>query len=154
MTVFYSPEYSTPCDLDTTAKSRCVADLIQAHLSNFVNLTSPAPATQSELEQIHKKEYLENIFQGKTKMLEIGTWSLENLQSILASTGGMRDAVKVALKTGASGSLSSGLHHAHSDFGLGFCNFQRVGSSSYRSFKICPEGGHSGFRRAFRGWHR
>jgi acetoin utilization deacetylase AcuC-like enzyme len=71
MTVFYSSEYSTPCGFDTTAKSRCVADLIQIHLSNVVNLTSPAPATQRELEQIHKKEYLENIFQGKTKILEI-----------------------------------------------------------------------------------
>ena len=40
MTVFYSPEYSTPCDLDTIAKSRCVADLIQTHLSNLVNLTA------------------------------------------------------------------------------------------------------------------
>ena len=141
MTVFYSPEYSTPCDLDTTAKSRCVADLIQAHLSNVVNLTSPAPATQSELEQIHKKEYLENIFQGKTKTLEIGTWSLENLQSILASTGGMRDAVKAALKTGASGSLSSGLHHAHSDFGLGFCNFNGLALATIEALKYVPKVG-------------
>lgn len=141
MTVYYSPEYSTPCDLDTIAKSGCVADLIEAHLLNIVNLTSPAPATQSELEQIHKKEYLENIFQGKTQMLEIGPWSLENLQSILASTGGMRDAVKAALKTGASGSLSSGLHHAHSDFGFGFCNFNGLALAAIEALKYVPKVG-------------
>ncbi len=141
MTVFYSPEYSTPCDFDTTAKSKCVADLIQNHLSGIVNLKPPEPATQVELEQIHTREYLDNIFRGTTKMLEIGPWSVENLRSILASTGGMRDAVKAALETGASGSLSSGLHHAHSDFGLGFCNFNGLALAAIEALKYVPKVG-------------
>ncbi len=141
MTVFYSPEYSAPCDFDTTAKSKCVADLIQNHLSGIVNLKPPEPATQVELEQIHTREYLENIFRGKTKMLEIGPWSVENLRSILASTGGMRDAVKEALTSGVSGSLSSGLHHAHSAFGLGFCNFNGLALAAIEALKYVPKVG-------------
>ena len=74
-------------------------------------------------------------------MLEIGPWSVENLRSILASTGGMRDAVKEALTSGVSGSLSSGLHHAHSAFGLGFCNFNGLALAAIEALKYVPKVG-------------
>lgn len=53
----------------------------------------------------------------------------------------MRDAVKAALKTGASGSLSSGLHHAHSDFGLGFCNFNGLALAAIEALKYVSKVG-------------
>ena len=58
---------------------------------------------------------------GGLKYLAAGFWSKELLQSILATTGGMRDAVFEAFRNGRSGSLSSGLHHASTNNGKGFC---------------------------------
>ena len=123
LTVFYSAAYAVPGTADTVSKSALVAEMIDAGEAGAVHLVAPQPATREELGLIHSAEHVRRTFEDKTGRLEVGPWSQAPLDSILASTGGMRDAIRCALAHGRSGSLSSGLHHARRAMGNGFCQF-------------------------------
>lgn len=123
LTVFYSPAYAVEGRMETVTKSKLVAELIEQGQAGEVRLAAPKPVTRRELGLIHSAEHIRRTFEDRQGFLEAGPWSQDLLDSILASTGGMRDAVKEALRHGRSGSLSSGLHHARRDSGNGFCQF-------------------------------
>lgn len=53
-------------------------------------------------------------------------WSPELVRRSLASVAGTLAAADAALEEGASGTLAGGTHHAHRDFGAGFCVFNDV----------------------------
>ena len=119
--VFYSDDYAVDEKLETVSKSKLLAEMITAGAVPGVELVAPKLATEEELLRIHSLEYVHSVLTGGLKYLAAGFWSKELLQSILATTGGMRDAVFEAFRNGRSGSLSSGLHHASTNNGKGFC---------------------------------
>ena len=119
--VFYSDDYAVDERLETVSKSKLLAEMITDGAVPGVELVAPKLATEEELLRIHSLEYVHNVLTGGLKYLAAGFWSKELLQSILATTGGMRDAVFEAFRNGRSGSLSSGLHHASTNNGKGFC---------------------------------
>lgn len=45
------------------------------------------------------------------------------MKKVLASVGGALAAAEEALQSGISGNLAGGTHHAHRDFGSGYCAF-------------------------------
>ena len=135
LTVYYSPAYVVEGKTETVTKARLVAELIEAGKAGEVWLEAPKFATRKELEQIHSAEHVRSTFEDKHSFLEVGAWSQPLLDSILASTGGMRDAVKEALKNGRSGSLSSGLHHARRGAGNGFCQFNGLALAALEALK-------------------
>lgn len=135
LTVFYSPAYAIESKSETVTKSRLVAGMIEAGQAGEVWLEAPKPATRRELGLIHDPEYVRRTFEDKRGFLEVGPWSQPLLDSILASTGGMRDAVKEALRHGRSGSLSSGLHHARRNAGNGFCQFNGLALAALEALK-------------------
>jgi len=121
VTIYYSDEYALATGLETVTKSAEVAKAIRADLTLPVRLAAPVPATRAELRAIHDDAYLGTVFAPGPGELATGPRTPELRRSLLASTGGMRDAVGEALRTGRSGSLSSGLHHARRGAGEGFC---------------------------------
>ena len=135
LTVYYSPAYAVDGKMETVSKSKLVAALIEAGEAGEVWLEAPKPATRQELELIHEAEYVRHTLEDKGAFLEVGPWSQPLVDSILASTGGMRDAVKEALKNGRSGSLSSGLHHARRNSGNGFCQFNGLALAALEALK-------------------
>lgn len=135
LTVFYSPAYVVEGKTETVTKSKLVAGMIEAGKAGEVWLEAPRFATRQELELIHTAEHVRSTFEDKGSFLEVGAWSQPLLDSILASTGGMRDAVKEALKNGRSGSLSSGLHHARRNSGNGFCQFNGLALAALEALK-------------------
>jgi len=135
LTVFFSPAYVVKGKSETVTKSRLVAQLIEAGRAGDVRLLAPKAATRRELETIHAPEYVRSTFDDKQSFLEVGPWSQPLLDSILASTGGMRDAVNEALLSGRSGSLSSGLHHARRAAGNGFCQFNGLALAALEALK-------------------
>lgn len=135
LTVFFAPSYVVPGGVETTTKSGLVARLIEAGKAGDVLLQAPKPATRAELELIHSAEHVRSTFEDRHNLLEAGPWSQPLLDSILASTGGMRDAVQEALRNGRSGSLSSGLHHARRDRGRGFCQFNGLALAALEALK-------------------
>ncbi len=135
LTVYYSPAYAVDGMMETVSKSKLVASLIEAGEAGEVWLEAPKPVTRQELELIHEAEYVRHTLEDKGAFLEVGPWSQPLLDSILASTGGMRDAVKEALKNGRSGSLSSGLHHARRSSGNGLCQFNGLALAALEALK-------------------
>jgi acetoin utilization deacetylase AcuC-like enzyme len=137
--VQYSPAYAVDDDLETIVKSRHVARFIQTRpeFQKTVALRAPKPVTREELATIHTEAYINRSFDSKKGRLEpaIRGWSQEVLNSILATTGGMRDAVNQALRDGRSGSLSSGLHHAERSQGKGFCHFNGLALAALEALK-------------------
>ena len=97
LTVYYSPTYAVDGKMETVSKSKLVASLIESGAAGEVWLEAPKPATRRELELIHEAEYVRHTLEDKGAFLEVGAWSQPLLDSILASTGGMRDAVKLSL---------------------------------------------------------
>lgn len=84
-------------------------------------------ATKEELLTTHDPQYVDAIFQGtlpERAQKRIGfPWSPDFVHRSLASTGGTLAASRQALIHGYGAQLAGGTHHAHHDFGAGFCVF-------------------------------
>ena len=122
--IFYNDSYVVPGGgLETVRKADEVAKRILEQFPE-IKLVSPEPATVEQLLLAHTVEYIEAFLSGEpydVASAALGEWSEEVVASVLASTGGVIEAALTALESGRAGSLSSGLHHAKSDHGAGFC---------------------------------
>jgi acetoin utilization deacetylase AcuC-like enzyme len=76
---------------------------------------------------VHSSEYVDACFLGTLKepaIRKLGfPWSEALLRRSLASAGGTLAAARYALEHGVAGNLAGGTHHAHADFGAGYCMF-------------------------------
>lgn len=94
--------------------------------SPFV-IKTPSPLTVEQVQQIHCKDYVEGLLTGSlpaAKIRRIGfPWTEQLIQRTLTSAGGTCLAVQQAMEYGLAIHLSGGYHHAHYDFGSGFCLF-------------------------------
>lgn len=133
--IYYSKEYALATGLETVTKSAEVAAAIAAEPALAVRLVAPAPATRDELRSIHDDDYLRTVFAAGPGELATGPRTPGLRRSLLASTGGMRDAVAEALRTGRSGSLSCGLHHARRGAGEGFCTLNGLALGALRALR-------------------
>jgi acetoin utilization deacetylase AcuC-like enzyme len=120
MNTYFSPDYiSLSNSLETVRKSEWLAKKI---LANGGYLVEPKPVNREELAEFLDQDYVASLFDLTLGWSALGSkWNSDLLKSIRHSNGGVRDAVLSAIKDGYAGSLSSGLHHAGRDYGMGFC---------------------------------
>ena len=111
LTVFYNDAYVLDKGVETRTKARPLARIITEGEVPGVTLKSPQSVTREQLLQIHDARYLDELWSKDPKFLA----------SILASTGGVLAALDQAMIDGASGTLSSGLHHAQRGAENGLC---------------------------------
>lgn len=88
----------------------------------------PSPlASMATLEHAHDPAYVSAVLDGTLApdiQRRIGLpWSEVLATRSLATVGGAMAAARMALQTGLSGQLAGGTHHAHRDFGSGYCVF-------------------------------
>jgi acetoin utilization deacetylase AcuC-like enzyme len=133
--VFYSDDYAVGEGLETVTKSKLLAEMIKEGRVPRVELVAPKLATEEELMLIHSPDYVDDVLSGKKKNIAAGMSSKKLIKSILATTGGMRDATIEAMRNGRSGSFSSGLHHARTDAGMGFCTFNGLALAALEALK-------------------
>ncbi len=90
-------------------------------------LTRSPAATMAELALAHDPGYVGAVLDGTLSadiQRRIGLpWSETLVARSLATTGGSIAATRSALENGLSGQLAGGTHHAHRDFGSGYCVF-------------------------------
>ncbi|MEO1135665.1 MAG: histone deacetylase [Pseudomonadota bacterium] len=91
-------------------------------------IMTPAKMIDNEsLLRAHARKYVDAIDTGAisaSAMRRIGfPWSAHIPRRARATMGGARAAAISALETGVSGQLAGGTHHAHYDFGSGYCVF-------------------------------
>jgi len=124
--IFYDDDYVLESGIETRTKAKPIAKLIRSENIPGVELRSPRKATREELEEVHSPEYLDSLWNGVQDLL----------RSLLASTGGVLDAVDQALIDGFSASLSSGLHHAKRTHEEGFCFINGLVIAALRALNV------------------
>jgi acetoin utilization deacetylase AcuC-like enzyme len=106
------------------------ARVVEAGVLTDGELTEAPPATRAELLCAHTAEYVDAIFDGsidEKRMRRIGLpWSPELVGRARASVGAQLMAARAALDDGVAGALTGGTHHAHADFGAGYCVFNDI----------------------------
>lgn len=139
MKVFYTTSYcDTTVAWDTTRKAAAVARSLSADPVDGVELTEPAPVSDTALEQVLERGYLRALVGGVPEALAASNgigWDERLLAAVRASTGGVCAAVTDALVGRRNaGSLSSGLHHARPDRGSGFCTVNGLAAGAAAAF--------------------
>ena len=124
--IFYDDDYVLESELETRTKAKPIAELIISEGVSGVELRSPRKATRAELEEVHCPDYLDSLWNGVQDLL----------RSLLASTGGVLEAVDQALIDGFSASLSSGLHHAKRTHEEGFCFINGLVLAALRALHV------------------
>ena len=89
---------------------------------------APSPlAGVAELERAHSPDYVRAVLEGTLSpdlQRRIGLpWSETLTVRSRATVGGSIAAARRALQDGLSGQLAGGTHHAHREFGSGYCVF-------------------------------
>jgi len=84
----------------------------------------------AELLRVHDPDYVSRVQAGELSAAEqrrIGfPWSPQMVERARRSTGATLAACRTALDEGCGANLGGGTHHAHRDFGSGFCVFNDV----------------------------
>jgi acetoin utilization deacetylase AcuC-like enzyme len=97
----------------------------------------PGPlANLEDLLRVHDKDYVERFLQGALSTEELRRIGFPNAPQLitrtLSSTGATTAAADIALDEGKCGVLAGGTHHAHRDFGSGFCVLNDIAVSAAR----------------------
>ena len=101
--------------------------VVQEGILGGTRLTPSKPATIEQLHRAHGPDYVDAVLTGtlsREAQRRIGIpWSETLAHRSRATVGGSLAAARCALEGGISGQLAGGTHHAHHDFGSGFCTF-------------------------------
>ena len=101
--------------------------LVQQDWGQHIEFSQPQPLNVDEIKLVHSEEYVDLLVSGDmpaAKMRRIGfPWSETLVARTLMSTAGTVLTAEKALEHGVAIHLSGGYHHAHKDFGSGFCLF-------------------------------
>jgi acetoin utilization deacetylase AcuC-like enzyme len=127
----YHPHYSIPFPAGHRFPMQKFA-LLEAHLRregvlSDHNLFVPSPLSLTTLMHAHSPDYVQTFVRGKMTdkaMREIGLpWSDWLVERTLRAVSGTLLTADLALEYGMAGHLAGGTHHAHQEYGTGFCIF-------------------------------
>ncbi|MCH1923433.1 histone deacetylase [Shewanella sp. C32] len=101
--------------------------LQQSDFKQHCQFLTPTPAPTYWLTAIHETNYVNGLLDGSLAdkaLRRIGfPWSEALITRTLNSIGATYLAAQTALQRGFAAQISGGYHHAHYDFGSGFCLF-------------------------------
>lgn len=87
----------------------------------------PSPIQQEHLERVHDRDYVDHFISGtidEKAMKRIGfPWSEQFVKRTLTAVAGTVRTAELALDHSVAVNCTGGYHHAHPDFGSGFCVF-------------------------------
>jgi len=99
--------------------------LLQEEVLSPGQLVQSEPASVAMIQIAHSETYVDEMEAGTidaSAMRRIGLpWSPTIPIRARATAGGALSAARLALNDGLSGQLAGGTHHAHRDFGSGYC---------------------------------
>lgn len=110
-------------------KYRLLAERVRSELPEVEMLVAPA-IEREFIESVHSPDYVARVFGGRLSQSEqrrIGfPWSVSLVERSRRSAGATNAAATAALLDGVAVNLAGGTHHAHEDFGSGFCVFNDI----------------------------
>jgi acetoin utilization deacetylase AcuC-like enzyme len=117
------PGHRFPASKYRLLRNRCQIDGIFAR----IGMTASPRASPDHLLRAHDAHYVAQANAGslsEAEMLRIGIpWSEIFIGRSQSAVGGSLAAARDALNDGIAGQLAGGTHHAHRNFGSGFCVF-------------------------------
>jgi len=138
--VYYSPAYvGSGYAFDTTRKSKWIAESLSESPIPNTELVEPHPLTVDQVATVHELSYIRAVETGIPRGLAESqgfSWDAGLWPMVLTSNGGAVAAALTALEQGLSGSLSSGLHHARSGKGAGFCTFNGLVIAARKALEV------------------
>ena len=126
--IFYHPYYSA---LVLPERHRFPLAKYQALFERLGDLGYPLaeapPASRDQIMRVHDADYVDAALQGRLDQAAIRRlgfpWSPLLIERTLRSVGATLAASRHALEQGCGLQISGGYHHAHRNFGSGFCLF-------------------------------
>lgn len=127
--VFYSDHFAVPLPPDhrfpLSKYRRLRESALEGGILTQTELEIPEAATDEQIGYVHHKGYLDKLTQGTLNEKEIRRigfpWSAKLVERSRRSVGGTHSACQAALKDGIGINLAGGTHHAHANYGSGFC---------------------------------
>jgi acetoin utilization deacetylase AcuC-like enzyme len=127
--IYYSDTFPIPLPSDHRFpgdKYRLLRkSIIKDHLVPDRNLLVPEPVSDADILLVHHPDYLDKVINGSLSEKEIRRigfpWSPQLVERSRRSVGGTIAACRAAINDGVGVNLAGGTHHAHPDFGSGFC---------------------------------
>ena len=110
--------------------------LEQSEQFNQITIQTPEPISRDLLVLAHDATYVDAFLEEKLEekeMRRIGLtpWTPKMIERTLCLTGGAVEATIHAVKHGGiTGNMAGGTHHAHRDFGSGYCVFNDLAISA------------------------
>ncbi len=134
--IYYSSDYTLAGhSFDTTRKAAWVADSLRDDPIRGVSFVEPTPLTKEQLLAVHWQDYVEAVETGEPRGLAQSqgfAWDPQLWHMVCTSNGGVVDAALDAWKhRRVTGSLSSGIHHARYQHGMGFCTFNGLALAAH-----------------------
>ncbi|MBB6429589.1 acetoin utilization deacetylase AcuC-like enzyme [Algisphaera agarilytica] len=125
----YHPDYVTPLPEGhrfPMPKFGILRDLlIDDGVATAEQFHEPVKATREQLELVHASEYVDAFVSGsldRDAVRRIGLpWSEGLVNRTITAVGGTIRTAELALEHGLACNTAGGTHHAHHDFGSGFC---------------------------------
>jgi acetoin utilization deacetylase AcuC-like enzyme len=129
MRLFYADTYEIPLPDGhrfPRSKNRLTREALLREASVTPEQLALSPlAERDEIVRVHTPAYADAFLEGtlsREAMRRIGMpWSPHLVLRSRATVGGAVAAMRSAMCEGFSGQLAGGTHHAHADFGSGFC---------------------------------
>ncbi len=106
--------------------------LERLHASEFASIMTvhrPEPVSKTHLLLAHDAEYVERFLSGELtekeeKRIGLTPWTPAMIERTKVLMGGAVEATEHAVRYGGlAGNMAGGTHHAHRDFGSGYCVF-------------------------------
>jgi len=94
-----------------------------------IEIKSPRKITRNELLIAHSIDYVDRFLAGKLEIKEekrigLTPWTGQMIERTQRLMGGAIEATEYAIQNGGiTGNMAGGTHHAHRDFGSGYCVF-------------------------------
>lgn len=151
MKTFYNNNYTaSKYAFDTTRKSKAIVERLATRPIDGIEVTDPdADFTDSEgtvwvssfnnvaqesIARLHGDKYYKSVKTGRPRDLAESQgfdWDEGIFTMAVSHASGLVAAASEAIRNNTTaGSLSSGLHHAHIDFGSGFCTFNGLAAAA------------------------
>ena len=115
--------------------------LEQSERFNQLTIRKPEPIARRSLLLAHDATYVDGFLEEKLsekEMRRIGLtpWTPKMIERTLRLTGGAVEATIHAVKYGGiTGNMAGGTHHAHRDFGSGYCVFNDLAISAMHAIE-------------------
>lgn len=141
--IFYNNDYTcSTYAFDTTRKSAAIAQYLSVVDNPNVTITDPSDfyaKTEDLIRIVHRAGYVNAVKTGEPLFLAESqgfTWDENIYHMAVAHNAGLVAATDEVLsgRSKTAGSLSSGLHHADTQGGAGFCTFNGLAAAANAAF--------------------